>query len=54
MGNKCATENPSNYKLYVVAFLKNLKYLDYELIDQGLREKANEKHEEEIKDEDAK
>ena len=54
MGNKCATDNNAYYKLYVVAFLPQLKYLDYELIDKGLRDKAYEKHEEEIKDEDGK
>lgn len=32
MGNKCATDNPTNYKLYAIAFLPQLKYLDYEVI----------------------
>lgn len=54
MGNKCATDNPTNYKLYAIAFLPQLKYLDYEVIQKGDWERAYEKHEEEIKDEDNK
>ncbi len=54
MGNKCATENNTKYKYYVVAFLPQLKYLDYELIDKGVRDKAYLDHEQDIKDEDGK
>ena len=54
MGNKCATEQPLNYKLFTIAFLPQLKYLDYEVIQKGDRERANEKHEQDIKDEETK
>jgi len=40
----------AEYKQYAIAWLKDLKYLDYELIDEEAREKANEKYKEEIAD----
>lgn len=49
-------ENPftkyheSDYKLHAIAYLKDLKYLDYELIEEEVREKANEKYKEEIQE----
>lgn len=52
-GNECASTK-DEYRKYVVAFLQNLKYLDYEVIDQGLREAALEKHKDEIKEVDTK
>lgn len=36
------------YKNYAIAFLKKLKYLDYELIDDETRNSAFEKHREEF------
>ena len=33
---------------FAIAFLNNLKYLDYTLIDDETREKAIEKHKEEL------
>ncbi len=42
--------NEAEYKQYAIAWLKDLKYLDYELIDEEAREKANEKYKEEIAD----
>jgi hypothetical protein len=37
----------AEYRQFAIAFLQNLKYLDYELIDDETREKAIEKHKEE-------
>ena len=42
------------YKNYAVAFLKKLKYLDYELIDDETRGLASEKHREELSEQEAK
>ena len=36
------------YKKYTIARLKNLKYIDYELIEAKERELANEEHKDEI------
>lgn len=38
------------YKLHAIAYLKDLKYLDYELIEEETREKANEKYKEDIQE----
>lgn len=38
------------YRNYAIAFLKKLKYLDYELIDEELRNTATEKHREEFQE----
>lgn len=38
----------SEYKNYAIAFLRKLKYLDYELIDEETRSSAQEKHREEF------
>lgn len=40
----------SEYRQFAIAFLGNLKYLDYELIDDDTREKALEKHKEELQE----
>ena len=42
--------NEHDYKLYAIAWLKELKYLDYELIDNEQRNNAIEKLKEEIQD----
>lgn len=42
--------NEAEYKQYAIAWLKDLKYLDYELIDEEARVNANEKYKEEIAD----
>jgi hypothetical protein len=42
--------NEHEYKLYAIAWLKDLKYLDYELIDEEQRTLANDKYKEEIAD----
>lgn len=42
--------NELEYKNYAIAWLENLKYLDYELIDEDMRQAANERHREEITD----
>jgi hypothetical protein len=34
--------------MYAIAYLKDLKYLDYELIEEDNREKAREKYKDEI------
>ena len=41
------------YRNYSIAFLKKLKYLDYELIDEELRNTASEKHREEFQEQEA-
>lgn len=38
----------AEYRYYAIAFLKKLKYLDYELIDEETRNNAIEKHREEF------
>ena len=40
----------AEYRQFAIAFLHNLKYLDYELIDEETREKAVEKHKEELQE----
>lgn len=40
----------AEYRQFAIAFLQNLKYLDYELIDDETREKAIEKHKEEYQE----
>ena len=40
----------AEYRQFAIAFLNNLKYLDYELIDDETREKALEKHKEELQE----
>jgi len=40
----------AEYRQFAIAFLGNLKYLDYELIDEDTREKALEKHKEELQE----
>ena len=37
----------AEYRYYAIAFLRKLKYLDYELIDEETRNNAQEKHREE-------
>ena len=37
-----------------MAYLKDLKYLDYELIDEEFREKAREKYKDDINDSEIK
>ncbi len=51
------SENPgtsveTDYKLFSIAYLAQLKYLDYELINETEREAANEKYKEEIAEKD--
>ena len=40
----------AEYRQFAIAFLHNLKYLDYELIDEETREKDVEKHKEELQE----
>jgi len=40
----------AEYRYFAIAFLKTLKYLDYELIDEETRNNAFEKHREEFND----
>lgn len=42
----------AEYRQFAIAFLGNLKYLDYELIDEETREKALEKHKEELQEQE--
>ena len=43
----------AEYRYYAIAFLKKLKYLDYELIDDETRNNATEKHREEFNEQEA-
>lgn len=38
----------AEYRIFSIAFLRTLKYLDYELIDEDTRVKAYDKHNEEF------
>jgi len=49
-GNPCEKENTAEYKNYIVAYLSDLKYLDYETINNEDKEKANAAYQEEIAD----
>ena len=48
--NPFSKYNETEYKQYAIAYLKDLKYLDYELIDEELRDKAKEKYKDDIQD----
>ena len=48
MGNPGTKENEQGYKYHVIAYLKDLKYLDYKVIDSELRYQAEETHKEEM------
>ena len=51
---KTSGQNPDDYKLLAIEWIKGLKYLDYELIEEDTREKANEKHKEDINENESK
>jgi len=42
--NKFSAHQKDDYEQFAIAFLKNLKYLDYELIEEDKRTAANEKY----------
>ena len=46
----CYGEN--EYKQFTIAYLKDLKYLDYELINETVRQKAEDRYKDDIKDKD--
>jgi hypothetical protein len=46
--NPFSKYNETEYKQYAIAYLSKLKFLDYELIDEEVREKAREKYKDEI------
>ena len=48
--NPFTQHNEHEYKMFAIAYLKELKYLDYELINEEERMNANEKYKEEIAD----
>ena len=50
-GNPCTTKD-IEYLWYVIAYLSNLKYLDYHVIKQEDRDRAIEKHREDIVERD--
>ena len=50
-GNPCTTKD-IEYLWYVIAYLNNLKYLDYHVIKQEDRDRAIEKHREDIVERD--
>lgn len=43
----------AEYRLHAIAYLKTLKYLDYELIDEETRTNAVEKHRENMNEQEA-
>ena len=48
--NPFCKSKEAEYRSYSIAFLRTLKYLDYELIDEETRDKADEKNGEEFRD----
>lgn len=48
--NPFCKHKEAEYRYYAIAFLKKLKYLDYELIDEETRNNASEKHREEFQE----
>lgn len=48
--NKFPPHAHDDYKQFAIAFIRNLKYLDYDLIDEELRERANEKYKDQYND----
>ena len=52
MSENPGTTSETDYRMFAIAYLSNLKYLDYELIDDKEREQANEKFKEEIVEKD--
>mmetsp|Transcript_21016 Transcript_21016/g.20144 ORF Transcript_21016/g.20144 Transcript_21016/m.20144 type:complete len:96 (+) Transcript_21016:458-745(+) len=42
----------NEYKQFSIAYLKELKYLDYELINETVRQKAEDRYKDDIKDKD--
>jgi hypothetical protein len=49
---RTGTGNDGDYKLYAIESLKQLKYLDYELITGSMREQAHAKYSDEVNDKD--
>lgn len=49
-GNTFQARGEKEYHKYTIAHLKQLKYLDYELITSTNRTEANEEHKEEMQD----
>lgn len=52
-GNKFNARGEKDYSKYTIAHLKQLKYLDYELITDSNRADAYDEHKEELNDRDA-
>lgn len=50
--NPFQKHNDKEYKSYIIAYLKDLKYLDYKLISEQDRNNAREEHKEEMQDVD--
>lgn len=48
--NKFSANAAEEYKKFAIAFLRNLKYLDYDLIDEDLRKQAEEKYKDQYND----
>lgn len=46
--NKFQKSRNAEYKKYTIARLKQLKYIDYELIEAKERDQANEEHKDEM------
>lgn len=41
---KAGGSGEGDYKLYAIQFIKGLKYLDYEVITEHMKEQAKQKH----------
>lgn len=52
-GNKFNARGEKDYSKYIIAHIKQLKYLDYELITTNARNEAHDEHKEELNDRDA-
>ena len=48
--NKFPAHAHDDYKQFAIAFIRRLKYLDYDLIDEELRERAEEKYKDQYND----
>lgn len=53
-GNKFCKDNGNDYKLLILAYLKDLKYLDYSAVDKNMLTRAEDRYRDDINDKEAK
>ena len=53
-GNRFCKDNGNEYKLLILAYLKNLKYLDYTAVDKNMLLRAEDRYRDDINDKEAK